>query len=154
MVKLKRPGKPALELRLKAEARFRERPAPPKEASEQPTVEAFQRTFYELQIHQIELEMQFVELCRIQSEVESLRAGDPDKPMPGEAKAAGPRVSSREKQIISLVGDGNTSREISEILGISPRTVETHRWRIMQKLAIANGPSLVKYAMTNKIDRI
>ncbi|RME71310.1 MAG: DNA-binding response regulator, partial [Verrucomicrobia bacterium] len=43
-------------------------------------------------------------------------------------------LSSREKEIIGLIGDGLTSKEIGGMLGISARTVETHRANIMRKL--------------------
>jgi len=149
MVNMKGPVDPILELRLKAEARFQERPARHWEAHKPPTVEEFHQTIYELQIHQIELDMQYDELCRSQAELESMRTDHPGPARSGQAMPAGPRVTNREKEILRLIVGGNTSRKIAEILGISPRTVETHRWRIMQKLSISNSVGLVKYAMAH-----
>ncbi len=57
------------------------------------------------------------------------------------------RLSSREREILQLVVEGKTSAEIAEILYISPKTVETYRSRLMQKLDIHDLPSLVKFAI-------
>jgi len=56
-------------------------------------------------------------------------------------------VTKREKEILNLIVDGYTSAEIAEMLYISPRTVETHRANLMQKLKIKNTAGLVRYAL-------
>ena len=56
-------------------------------------------------------------------------------------------LTKRECEIVQLIADGLTSKEISEKLRISRRTVETHRYRIMEKLQIKNLAELVKFAM-------
>ena len=56
-------------------------------------------------------------------------------------------VSSRERQVLQLVGEGKSSKEIATILGISAKTVETHRARLMQKLGIHDAIGLVRYAI-------
>ncbi len=56
-------------------------------------------------------------------------------------------LSPREKQILKMVVDGKTSREVAEILFISPKSVETYRSRLMKKLSIDNVAGLVKYAL-------
>jgi PAS domain S-box-containing protein len=53
-------------------------------------------------------------------------------------------LSKRETEILGLVGLGLTSKQIAEDLGISSRTVESHRQSIMKKLEISNGAGLVK----------
>ncbi|MGR3425611.1 MAG: LuxR C-terminal-related transcriptional regulator [Pseudooceanicola nanhaiensis] len=53
------------------------------------------------------------------------------------------RLTSREREIAPLVGRGLTSREIGSILGISTRTVETHRARLMKKFGVKNTAELV-----------
>ena len=57
------------------------------------------------------------------------------------------RLSSREREILQLVVEGKSSSEIGRVLFISPKTVETYRSRLMQKLDINNLPSLVKFAI-------
>jgi DNA-binding NarL/FixJ family response regulator len=54
-------------------------------------------------------------------------------------------LSKRETEVLGLVGLGLTTKQIAEDLGISSRTVDSHRQRIMQKLEISNGPGLVKF---------
>ncbi|MFU8813319.1 MAG: LuxR C-terminal-related transcriptional regulator [Balneolaceae bacterium] len=56
-------------------------------------------------------------------------------------------VTKREKEILSLIVEGYTSAEIADMLYISPRTVETHRSNLMQKLKIKNTAGLVRYAL-------
>lgn len=56
-------------------------------------------------------------------------------------------ITKREREILRLIVDGYTSSEIANILFISPRTVETHRSNLMQKLNIKNTAALVRYAL-------
>ena len=53
----------------------------------------------------------------------------------------------REEEIVALVAKGLTSQEIGKKLFISPRTVETHRARIMDKLGVNNAAGLVRFAL-------
>jgi len=62
-----------------------------------------------------------------------------------------PRLTPRERQVLSLVAHGYTSREIGEKLGISPRTAETHRVNIGRRLGIRNVAQMVRYAIENKL---
>ena len=55
-------------------------------------------------------------------------------------------LTSREKEVLSLIAEGFSNQEISAKLFISPRTVDTHRTNIMQKLDIHSTASLVQYA--------
>ncbi len=57
------------------------------------------------------------------------------------------KVTKRELEIIRLIAEGHTSSEISEILFISPRTVDTHRTNLMSKLNLKNAAGLVRYAI-------
>jgi two-component system response regulator NreC len=56
-------------------------------------------------------------------------------------------LSAREREIFQLIAEARTSREVAELLDISPATVETHRARILQKLDIHNTAELVLYAV-------
>lgn len=57
------------------------------------------------------------------------------------------RLSSREREILQLVVEGKSSADIAETLFLSPKTIETYRSRLMQKLGIGDIPSLVKFAI-------
>jgi len=57
------------------------------------------------------------------------------------------RLNEREREILCLLADGQTSVEIAERLTLSPRTVDNYRSAIMQKLNIHHLPGLVKFAI-------
>lgn len=57
------------------------------------------------------------------------------------------RLSEREREVLQLVVEGKTSAEIADILTLSPKTVETYRSRLMEKLGIGDLPGLVKFAI-------
>jgi two-component system invasion response regulator UvrY len=62
------------------------------------------------------------------------------------------RLTEREIEIIKLIKNGSTNKEIAEKLFLSPRTVETHRARILKKLDLKNSLSLVKYINDSFLD--
>jgi two-component system response regulator NreC len=59
-------------------------------------------------------------------------------------------LSNREKEILQLIANGKTSREISENLFIAKTTVDTHRRNMIRKLNLPSGSALVKYAIDIK----
>ena len=61
--------------------------------------------------------------------------------------AQGRRLSAREQEILKLIAEGNSSREIAEMLDLSVKTVHNHRTRLMTKLDIHRNTDLVKYAI-------
>ena len=63
-------------------------------------------------------------------------------------------LSSRERQILQLVVEGKSNSAIAQSLSLSPKTVETYRSRVMQKLRIDNVPSLVKFAIQQGLTTI
>lgn len=63
-------------------------------------------------------------------------------------------LSPRERETLQLIAEGYTSKQISEILVISVKTVQAHRNSLMQKLHLHNRGELVKYAIQKKIIEI
>ena len=55
-------------------------------------------------------------------------------------------LSEREREVLQLVAEGRSSKEIAELLSISPATVETHRAHLLQKLRLHNTVEVVRYA--------
>jgi DNA-binding NarL/FixJ family response regulator len=55
-------------------------------------------------------------------------------------------LTPREKEIMIFLAEGNRPKEVAQRLGISPKTVENHRSKIMRKLDLKNGQELVRYA--------
>ena len=60
-------------------------------------------------------------------------------------------LSAREREITQLLAEGRSNREVASCLGISPKTVETHRAAIMRKLGIGSIAELVHYAIRNQM---
>ncbi|HYT83234.1 MAG TPA: response regulator transcription factor [Gemmatimonadales bacterium] len=58
-----------------------------------------------------------------------------------------PRLSRRERQVVQLVAEGKSTKQIAELLTISVKTAEFHRGRIMKKLNIHDTAGLVRYAI-------
>ena len=65
----------------------------------------------------------------------------------GEADSPLARLSVREREVLQLVVEGKSSADIAKVLSLSPKTVETYRSRLMQKLNINDLPTLVKFAI-------
>ena len=60
-------------------------------------------------------------------------------------------LTKREHEILELVAEGKSNREVGETLFISVKTVETHKTHILEKLGLRNTAELVKYAIKNNI---
>jgi DNA-binding NarL/FixJ family response regulator len=61
------------------------------------------------------------------------------------------RLTSREREIVQLLAEGRSSKQVATTLGISTKTAETHRANIMRKLEIHSVSDLVRYAVRNQI---
>lgn len=81
----------------------------------------------------------FVSPCVLEKMV--VRIGQPQEESP-EAQ-----LSNREMQVLVKLATGSTTREVSEILGLSPSTVETYRSRILEKLCLRNNSDLTRFAI-------
>ena len=58
-------------------------------------------------------------------------------------------LSAREREIVQLLAEGKSSKEVAVVLGISVKTAETHRANIMRKLEVHSVSELVRYAVKN-----
>jgi DNA-binding NarL/FixJ family response regulator len=74
-----------------------------------------------------------------------------DKGSQEEKRSPVEALSPRERDILLRVVEGKSSAEIAEALLLSPKTVETYRSRLMQKLGVENLPELVKFAILHGI---
>ena len=63
----------------------------------------------------------------------------------------GSRLTTREREVVQLLSEGRSSKEVASVLGISVKTAETHRANIMRKLEIHSVSELVRYAVRNQI---
>src|SRR5262245_24999522 len=70
----------------------------------------------------------------------------------GPARARKPALlTSREREVLQLLAEGQANKEVANALGISTKTAETHRARIMAKLEVHSMSELVRYAIRNSI---
>jgi DNA-binding NarL/FixJ family response regulator len=63
----------------------------------------------------------------------------------------GKRLTSRQREVLQLLGEGHSAKEIADMLSISPRTVETHKYNIMQELNLKTTADLIKFAIKHGI---
>jgi DNA-binding NarL/FixJ family response regulator len=61
------------------------------------------------------------------------------------------QLSPREREVMQLLVEGRSGKEIAEALDISPKTVDTYRSRLMEKLGVDNLPALVQFAVRNGV---
>jgi two-component system response regulator NreC len=66
----------------------------------------------------------------------------------------GNKLTPREREVLRLIALGHTSVEIAQKLGLSPRTIETHRARIHRKLGLDTRAELVRYALRHELLRL
>ena len=75
-------------------------------------------------------------------------AGDVvNRAMEPESERAGRDLSSREREVLQLLAEGRSMKEVAAILDISPRTVEFHKYRIMEALGVKTNAELVQQAV-------
>lgn len=66
---------------------------------------------------------------------------------PGSPPSAGPSLTAREQEVLSLLAEGLANKQVARRLGISVRTAETHREHLSRKLGISSVSGLTKYAI-------
>lgn len=65
----------------------------------------------------------------------------------GKSELPADPLTDRERQVLQLVAEGKTTKEVAQVLGLSVKTADSHRTRIMQKLEIHDTATLVRYAV-------
>jgi DNA-binding NarL/FixJ family response regulator len=79
------------------------------------------------------------------------RAGGHDSTSRDELHPRTPGLTPRERQVLQLLAEGQANKEVASALGITTKTAETHRARIMAKLEVHSMNELVRYAIRNSI---
>ena len=72
----------------------------------------------------------------------------------GESEDRANHLTSREREILQLVAEGSSNKRIALALGISAKTVETHRAAFMRKLKLHSTADVTRYALRNKIIQV
>jgi DNA-binding NarL/FixJ family response regulator len=76
-------------------------------------------------------------------EVLERMSASPDEP--------GPQLTARQRDVLRLIMEGRRMKEIAATLQLSPRTVETHKYQMMQTLGVDSTAQLVKYAIEHRL---
>ncbi|PYX88682.1 MAG: DNA-binding response regulator [Acidobacteria bacterium] len=79
--------------------------------------------------------------------IEDMRINSPES----RARHNGSILTPREREVIKLLAEGNSVRKVADLLGLSAKTVEAHKFNLMRKLDIHNKAQLVTYAIQKKI---
>jgi DNA-binding NarL/FixJ family response regulator len=66
----------------------------------------------------------------------------------------GVRLTRREREVLRLIGEGSTTKEVAQRLGISPKTAQVHRENLKQKLDLRSTAAMVRYAIKHKLIRL
>jgi len=61
------------------------------------------------------------------------------------------KLTARQREVLQLLAEGRSAREVADILCISPRTVEFHKYRIMEELGLSSSAELVQYSIKQGI---
>ena len=72
----------------------------------------------------------------------------------GSVRGTGPRLTRREREVLKLIGEGATTKEVAQRLEISAKTAQAHRENIKQKLDLRSTAALVRYAIKHKLIRV
>jgi two-component system, NarL family, response regulator NreC len=76
------------------------------------------------------------------------------RPTAGGDDAAPGALTRREQEVLQLVAEGKTNREIASVLGIGRRTVESHAGRLLGKLGVRNKAELVRHAIVERLVKL
>ena len=75
------------------------------------------------------------------------------KSRPGD-KQFGKKLTHRQEEILQLIAEGHSAKEIANMLSISSRTVETHKYNTMQELNLKTTADLIKFAIKHGLTAI
>ncbi|HXW14418.1 MAG TPA: response regulator transcription factor [Terriglobia bacterium] len=73
---------------------------------------------------------------------------------PRQSQQPSQRLTPRQREIVQLLAEGRTNKEIAAILGVSTKTVEAHRAHVMQKLELQSFSDLIRYAVREHIVKL
>jgi DNA-binding NarL/FixJ family response regulator len=69
----------------------------------------------------------------------------------GDQDTSGPELTSRQREVLQLLAEGRSMKEVATVLNLTPRTVAFHKYRIMEQLKIKSTAELVQYAVRHHI---
>jgi len=60
-------------------------------------------------------------------------------------------MTPRQRQVVTMIAEGLTMKEVAAALGLSPRTVEAHKYQVMQTLGLQTTADLIRYALEHRL---
>ena len=69
----------------------------------------------------------------------------------GGSTGKGSRITPRQREVLQLIAEGRTMKEVASILNISPRTAETHKYDMMEILGVKTTAALIQYALRERL---
>jgi DNA-binding NarL/FixJ family response regulator len=69
----------------------------------------------------------------------------------GHSRAGAPLLTARQREVLQLIAEGRTMKEVASILNISPRTAESHKYEIMRVLGVQTTAELIRCAIRLKL---
>jgi DNA-binding NarL/FixJ family response regulator len=81
----------------------------------------------------------------------SLRAAGSASQLAQQCGSAGPELTQRQIEVLQLLAEGNSMKEVASVLNLTTRTVAFHKYRIMQHLHLGNDAELIQYAVRHHV---
>jgi DNA-binding NarL/FixJ family response regulator len=69
----------------------------------------------------------------------------------GEGHKTAEELTPRQREVLQLLAEGRSMKEIAAVLGLTPRTVAFHKYRMMEQLKVKSTAELIQYAVKNHI---
>ncbi len=69
----------------------------------------------------------------------------------GQSRRDSAKLTTRQREVLQLLAEGHTMREVGNILGLSPRTIAFHKYRIMEELGLKTNADLIQFAIKHGI---
>jgi len=85
------------------------------------------------------------------SMAESFIQGQPNPDVPTSKELEGTPLTGRELQVIQLLAEGKSNKQVADTLGVSTRTVESHRNHIMRKMSFTSFSDLIRFAVRTNL---
>jgi DNA-binding NarL/FixJ family response regulator len=71
--------------------------------------------------------------------------------MQGDDRKSAPELTSRQREVLQLLAEGRTMKEVASVLNLTPRTVAFHKYQMMEQLKVKSTAELVQYAVKHHI---
>jgi DNA-binding CsgD family transcriptional regulator len=71
--------------------------------------------------------------------------------MHAQSEPSAPQLTARQREVLQLLAEGKSMKEVASILNVAPRTVAFHKYRMMEQLKIKTNAELIQYAIRHHV---